>query len=416
MAFSSNANTKLNPTDLYDGGQVILRDQRHASKTFVTDQFRLAPKSSFLFHVAFSINTAALKNTNIVQRYGKEINMLVKSIDLPNFKINTETLNQYNRTKVVQFRHTPQEIGVKFHDDNMGLINEVWQNYYSYYYADSTSAKNTGAYNRTATRNSNFITTPYGYDNGSTTPFFNSITIYQMARHEYVSYKLINPIITSWNHNKLDYSQQGVHDFDMKLAYEAVAYGTGVVTEGDPEGFGFIDHYDTRPSPLTGPNPDPSVNMPSFATAIDTTGLAAGVLNNALATASTYQQSQTSTSPGSGIMNTIGAIGIGAAAIGIGSKLLGALGSGSLGLPSISFPGLGDTGQGTKALSSGLDDAAAGIPGVQTFDDGSTLQTFDDGSTLAVGTDGSITSSDATDSFADSGVAGDISNDGWGEG
>jgi len=36
------------------------------------------------------------------------------------------------------------------------------------------------------------------------------------------------------------------------------------------------------------------------------------------------------------------------------------------------------------------------IPGVQVFDDGSTLQTFDDGSTLAVGTDGSVTSTPAS--------------------
>ena len=39
--------------------------------------------------------------------------------------------------------------------------------------------------------------------------------------------------------------------------------------------------------------------------------------------------------------------------------------------------------------------ASLAIPGVQVFDDGSTLQTFDDGSTLAVGTDGSVSSTTA---------------------
>jgi len=402
MAFTSNNNLKLDPQNQRNGQQVVLRDQRHASKTFVTDQFRLAPKSNFLFHVAFSINVAALKNSNIVQRHGKEINMLVKSIDLPQFKINIETLNQYNRTKVVQYRHTPQELGVKFHDDNMGLINEVWQNYYSYYYADSTSAKNAGAYNRTATRNSNFIKTPYGFDNGSTTPFFNSITIYQMARHEYVSYKLINPIITSWNHNKLDYGQTGVHDFDMKLAYEAVSYGNGVVTEGDPEGFGFIDHYDTDKSPLVGPNPDPAVSQPSFTRALDTTGLAASVLNNALATASTYQQNQTDTNPGGGVVKTVGAIGVGVAAFGIGSKLLGALGSGSLGLPGISISGIGDAIGGalnnvTAAISSGIESVFGADPTQQVLD----ATTAEEAAQFA---------QNAADSFAGSGVASDLDN------
>lgn len=43
------------------------------------------------------------------------------------------------------------------------------------------------------------------------------------------------------------------------------------------------------------------------------------------------------------------------------------------------------------------------VPGVQVFDDGSTLQTFDDGSTLATGTDGSISSSPSTDNDSPTG-------------
>jgi hypothetical protein len=351
MAFSSNANTKLDPTNQLNGQQVVLRDQQHAAKLFNVDQFRLAPKSSFLFHVSFSINTAALKTVDIVQRYGQEINMLVKSCDLPGFKVKSETLNQYNRKKVVQYSHDYNEIGIKFHDDNMNLINQLWQNYYSYYFADSTSAKNNGAYNRTATRNGNFITTPYGFDNSSTTPFFNSITIYQMARHEYASYKLINPIITSWTHNKVDYSASVAKDLDMKIQYEAVAYDQGLVGNGLPEGFGQT-HYDLSPSPLIGPNPDPSVNMPSFATSINTAGLAPGILNNALQTAQNYQSNSNNGTPGGSALNTIGQIGLGVAALGIGSKLLSSVG------------GIGGIVSGVKNAVSGIADAV--FPGAKT--------------------------------------------------
>ena len=41
-----------------------LGDFRHAARTFVDDNFRLAPKSKFLFHVFFKINTNALKSLN----------------------------------------------------------------------------------------------------------------------------------------------------------------------------------------------------------------------------------------------------------------------------------------------------------------------------------------------------------------
>lgn len=306
MAFTANNHLTADP-------KTTLKDYQHAAKLFVPDQFRLAPKHNFLFHVAFSLNLSALRNTNLVQRYSNEINMLVKGIDLPSFKMTTEVLNQYNRKKVMQTTHAPGEIKIKFHDDNMGLINQLWQNYYSYYYADSNSAKQSGAYNRNAMRNSNFITAPFGLDAGSTTPFFNYITVYQMARHEFVSYKLINPIITSWNHNKLAYDDTKTHEFDMSIAYESVAYGLGEVRAGDPEGFA-VTHYDTGPSPLQGPNPDPTVTNPSFVNSLDTEGLAAGILNNAVSTVNTYQNSS---SGGGGIASTLGAIG-GAVAAGAG--------------------------------------------------------------------------------------------------
>jgi hypothetical protein len=277
--------------NLQSDTNITLRDQQHAAKLFNVDQFRLAPKSKFLFHVAFNINVGALKNANLVQRYGNEINMLVKSVDLPNYKIDTEMLNQYNRKKVMQFGHKPLEIGIQFHDDNMGLINQLWQNYYSYYYADSTSAGQGGAYNRTATRNSDFIRTPYGLDNGSTAPFFNYIKIYQMARHEFVCYQLVNPVITSWNHNKVDYSNTKTHDFDMKLLYEAVNYSVGAVEAGSPEGFG-IDHYDTTPSPLTGINPDPTVYNPSFVASLDLETAAPGILNTVIGQINSAQNSK----------------------------------------------------------------------------------------------------------------------------
>jgi hypothetical protein len=214
--------------------------------------------------VAFNINPAALKNINLVQRHRNEINLMVKDCDLPNFTLSTETLNQYNRKKNVQTTHKYNALNMTFHDDNMGLINQLWQNYYSYYYADPTSSSDPAAYKRTAMKNGNYINSTFGLDNGSSTPFFNYITIYQMARHEFVSYTLVNPIISSWNHNKLGYAQTGTHDNTMQLQYEAVNYGAGEVTQGDPEGFG-LEHYDQGSSSLIG-NVAATPSSPTFST------------------------------------------------------------------------------------------------------------------------------------------------------
>ena len=225
-------------------------DFQHAARLFTDDTFRLAPKLKFQFHVAFSINSAALKNLALSQRHVNEINMLVKSVALPNFTLGVETVNQYNRKRVVQTKIDYQPITIKFHDDNMGVVNQLWQNYYGYYFADSNSAKAIGAYGQTAMRGASSIRAPYGLDNNSSVPFFNKITIYQLARQEYTSYTLVNPKITSWNHEGMDYSNTTPHENTMGLAYEAVYYGAGRVQPGDPQGFA-LEHYDRSPSPLS---------------------------------------------------------------------------------------------------------------------------------------------------------------------
>ena len=286
---------------LTDDSHVYLRDQQHAARLFVDDQFRLAPKHKFLFHVAFGINLAACGDSTLINRHRNEINMLVKSVSLPSFTITADTVNQYNRKKVIQTQHKPGEIAMTFHDDNMGLINQVWQNYYKYYYADPTSAQSGNAYTRNATRNFNYTTAPYGLDNGSTKPFFNYITIYQMARHEFISYKLINPMITSWDHGKMAYAEPGVNEFTMKLQCEAISYGSGSVTPGDPEGFA-LEHYDLTPSPLQG-TPNITSASPTFSAI---TKNDPDILNTVLQQINTYQNTQTLTAAGTtGIVSNL---------------------------------------------------------------------------------------------------------------
>ncbi len=315
MAFTPTSQLQSNP--YYN-----LRDQQHAARLFTDDQFRLAPKHQFLFHVAFGINQAALKNIDLVQRHRNEINMLVKSCDLPKFTITAETLNQYNRKKVVQTTHKYEPINIKFHDDNMGLINQLWQNYYSYYYADPTAAQDNGNYGRNALKSSSYIRSSYGLDNRSTVPFFNYIKIYQMARHEYVCYTLQNPLITSWTSGAGKYAGNDVNEMSMALSYEAVAYSSGSVSQGTPEGFG-VEHYDQTPSPLQGfTNPDSA--SPSFVNSGNITGNAAEFLDTITQQINTYQNTQNLSNPG-----TPGVI----------SNLAAASAPAVNGIPGIAFPG-----------------------------------------------------------------------------
>lgn len=224
----------------------------HASRTFQDDYFRLAPKSKFLYHIYFDINTSALKSLNLKYQHQSEMGLLVKSADLPRFTLKTQTLNQYNRKKIIMSDHEFQPINLKFHDDRSHIVNTLWQNYYSYYFADPTSAKSPGAYFRTAMRNGSFTRNRYGLDNNSSIPFFNRIILYQLNKREYVSYTLINPMITNFVHDQVQSSDQGANgaECNMTISYEAVSYDIGSIRSGRVKGFA-VDHYDKSPSPLS---------------------------------------------------------------------------------------------------------------------------------------------------------------------
>ena len=232
-----------------------LKDYQHAARLFTDDAFRLAPKSKFLFYTVFELSASAQKvMPQLDQRHKQEINMLVKMIDLPKFQIQTVTKNMYNRKKNLQTTIEYDPINITFHDDNLGLTSTLMEAYYRYYYRDG-NYRSDGISPPYAPRNT--YGTPqsqnyrYGLDNDHTEPFFNKITIYQMARHEYLAYTLVNPLVTGLTHDQMDSSAGGeVTQNQMTVAYETVFYSRGPVGEDSPAGFGTA-HYDSTPSPLS---------------------------------------------------------------------------------------------------------------------------------------------------------------------
>ena len=229
-------------------GKPNLRDFQHAARLFTDGDLRLAPKAKYLYHVFFTINSRAIAgvNSGYLTKHQNEINMLVKAVDLPKFQIQTETLNQYNRRKNVQVKLDYTPVNVRFHDDNAGVVRQLWESYYNYYYADSSSARNPLAYKRTAMKED--FGPKYGLDNKYLPHFFDDIIIYQMDKKKWNSYRLVNPLIQNWNHDSLDSSSSQPGEQSMTIVYESVQYDSGSVAQGNPKGFG-LEHYDTTPSP-----------------------------------------------------------------------------------------------------------------------------------------------------------------------
>ena len=238
-----------------------LADYQHGARLYVDDSHRLSPKVKFLYHVTFNINAeAAAVIPQLREKHLNELNMLVKSVQLPAYNIQTDVKHQYNRKRVVQKRIDYQPVQIVMHDDNMGVTTAMWEAYYRYYYRDGnySATKPAGApesgsaipeYNRgNVFGGSSDKQYRYGFDNDSVMPFFDSITISQMARKNYTSFQLINPIISGWQHDTMDNSVSDPVASTMTVEYETVHYSRGPIGNGGPKGFA-EEHYDKTPSP-----------------------------------------------------------------------------------------------------------------------------------------------------------------------
>ena len=254
-------------------GRVYLRDWQHAAKTFIPGNFGNAGKVKFTFHTYFSINEQAYQPPT-----GQNYGLLVKSIKLPTFNMEVQELNQYNRKRLIQSKIKYQPIDITFHDDNSSQVTAIWDAYYRYNYADAwnpvvnpwqgASKGSPGAFNRRNIYDPSISgDTEYGYrgdargpggdraDGGEKIPFFNNITVYGLWAGQFISYTLINPIITSMDHDTYDYADGGgTMQNRMTIDYETVVYNTGTINEGEEgslvPGFQAPANYDGRQSPL----------------------------------------------------------------------------------------------------------------------------------------------------------------------
>jgi hypothetical protein len=227
-----------------------LRDARHANQIYTQNNFEFAPKTKFMYHVRFDPNDEVGTGTGSdVFKFQKELGVLVKSADLPSFRASVENKQQYNRKKNVQTRVDYQDCRITFHDDNTGMTRALLEEYYRYYFEDANKAETSGAFNA---RDKYFSKLPnYGMNTGKEKPFFKSITIYQLARREWVAYTLVNPLLTAWDHGSVESSGTDFNENTMSVAYEAVKYTSGSVAQDTPAGFADESiGYDITPSPL----------------------------------------------------------------------------------------------------------------------------------------------------------------------
>jgi hypothetical protein len=229
----------------------VMADWRHASRLFIDNQYRLSPRTKFNFYVRFEIDKSVLTSPVFSNKHADEVGYLIKSTDLPKYKFEAVTKNQYNRKKIFYKNFSYDSLNMVFRDDNAGVMNALWALYMSTYVQDrllDPAAFEKNMY-RPSGSNKDFFR--YGLDKPNrTVDFFKSISIYMMSRKRFLGYTLINPKITSWQHGGGDYTANEINENQMTIEYESVIYTAGNVSPNNPKGFATL-YYDSVPSPLT---------------------------------------------------------------------------------------------------------------------------------------------------------------------
>jgi len=234
------------------GSEGDMRDYQHAARLFTDDYMRLAPKVQFLYHVTFNIQNAALRSPDGIFNKASpqiECGMLVKDVKLPGIQVQTDTKNQYGKKTNYQTAVTYAPVTINFHDDNDGLTSAFWQQYFKANYNDSLYWQE--LYKQTPYQNSEQYV-KFGLNSDRNVNFFQNegVSIYQLSRHRFFEFTLINPMIQSWDPPSMSAGSSQPAENQMTVIYEGVKYATGRITTDNPTGFATL-HYDRTPSPLS---------------------------------------------------------------------------------------------------------------------------------------------------------------------
>ncbi len=132
-------------TSLTGAGFFYEKNSRHATFNFNQDAlslYRNQPRFPFEFYININLNNVGSAKSYIAKYFNNpdwtQVMPLVKSIEMPSMKIETAPLNQYNRKRISQTKINYDPIKMVFHDVADGKTLKFWEMYYRYYFADGT--------------------------------------------------------------------------------------------------------------------------------------------------------------------------------------------------------------------------------------------------------------------------------------
>lgn len=205
------------------GRPLMVRDSRLASQNFGLggSSFSAVPKSKFTYFVRFHRAVGSSLAT-----WDQNLGLVVKSLDKPKISFETETLNQYNKKRVIQKKAEFQPMTLRLHDTIDNRVLQMFNDYYNFYYGDrQNTSDDEWFYDVTLDE---FINTgqwgfvpPAGEPNQSY--FFSKIEVIQFYNGMYDQFDLVHPKLSSFDPDDLDYSNGNTpNEIQLTFEYEGI--------------------------------------------------------------------------------------------------------------------------------------------------------------------------------------------------
>jgi len=178
-----------------------------------------------IFMVKFNVNTTI---AGIEREVVENLSFVVKSIDKPKYSMDVQTLNQYNKKRLIYQQIEYQATTLHFYDTYKSDAAIFLKEYLNYYFAD---------FSKTSVSDWNDDIIKPEFNNGDKgwgfTPkddqyFINSIEVFQIyGKRTYDKYTYVHPKIQSLDFDTNDFSVNDISEITMGFMSEGVIVENG---------------------------------------------------------------------------------------------------------------------------------------------------------------------------------------------
>jgi hypothetical protein len=214
----------------YRGLPLMLRNNKRATVVNKANRvIQATPRHKFMFYACFTPGVGA-KGQNF-QTWQSGFAFQISKVDRAKASPKLQTLNQYNRKRVVHTSIDYPDISLSLHDTVDDRVLKVWRDYHKWYFGDgrpksaAVSWKTGVINNRTDFPVGNgWGFSPQGGANGNNS-FFDTLDVYTFYGKKFTQVTFYNPKIESITFDAMDSSAiSELASIDMGIKHEGFVY------------------------------------------------------------------------------------------------------------------------------------------------------------------------------------------------